>query len=85
MADSKNTKVKSKEDVDAANFQDYTSKQEEEYDGRGSDIDFNDEYSDDEMEIKFKNSRDVIHYLHNLEDDNLFKVMVNQTDEETLE
>ena len=57
----------------------------EEYDGRGSDIDFNDEYSDDEMDIKFKNSRDVIHYLHNLEDDNLFKVMVNQTDEETLE
>jgi len=37
------------------------------------------------MGIKFKNSRDVIHYLHNLEDDNLFKVMVNQTDEETLE
>jgi hypothetical protein len=29
------------------------------------------------MEIKFKNSRDVIQYLHNLEDDNLFKVMVN--------
>ena len=36
------------------------------------------------MGIHFKNSRDVITYLHNLEDDNLFKVLVNQTDEENL-
>lgn len=56
----------------------YASKQEvEEVDGRTSDIDFNDDYSDDDMEIKFKNNRDVIRYLHDLEDDNLFKVMVN--------
>jgi len=56
----------------------YASKQEvDEVDGRTSDIDFNDDYSDDDMEIKFKNNRDVIRYLHDLEDDNLFKVMVN--------
>lgn len=56
----------------------YASKQEvDEVDGRTSDIDFNDDYSDDDMEIKFKNTRDVIRYLHDLEDDNLFKVMVN--------
>jgi len=44
---------------------------------RASDIDFDADYSDEEMEIKFKNQREVITYLHNLEDDNLFKVGVN--------
>jgi len=74
----KKSNRQSKEDLDATNFQEYASKQEpEEDDGRASDIDFNDDYSDDEMQIKFKNSRDVITYLHGLEDDNLFKVMVN--------
>jgi len=37
------------------------------------------------MVIHFKNNKEVISYLHDLEDDNLFKVGVNQQDEEVLE
>lgn len=89
VADGDNKKTKgsmSKVDLEATALQEYTNKEKIDQDeGRASDIDFNDEYSDDEMDINFKNSRDVITYLHNLEDDNLFKVTVNQTDEENLE
>jgi hypothetical protein len=81
VADGDNKKTKgsmSKVDLEASALQEYTKKEKiDEDEGRASDIDFNDDYSDDEMNIQFKNSRDVITYLHNLEDDNLFKVMVN--------
>jgi hypothetical protein len=35
--------------------------------------------------VPFKNPKEVIQYLHALEDDNLFKVDNLQTDDETLE
>lgn len=52
---------------------------------RASDIDFDAEYSDDDDQLPFKSAKEVITYLHNLEDDNLFKVTVLQEGEETLE
>ena len=94
MGSKKNSKIAGKaqfsslRDVEADEFNEYASKQSVEEENkyeRASDIDFDADYSDEEMEIKFKNQREVITYLHNLEDDNLFKVGVNQADEETLE
>jgi len=43
---------------------------------RASDIDLDADYSDDDDVVPFKTAKEVINYLHNLEDDNLFKVGV---------
>lgn len=63
---------------------DETEQAEKDYE-RASEIDFDDHYSDDDENIPFKNPKEVIMYLHALEDDNLFKVDNLQTDDETLE
>lgn len=73
----------SQEELDANQLQEYADRQGEEGGKvkdfeRASDIDFDADYSDDDINIGFKNNREVITYLHNLEDDNLFKVGVNQ-------
>ena len=76
----------SQADVDAEHLNQYAKNEQEEKDyERASEIDFDDNYSDDDENIPFKNPKEVINYLHALEDDNLFKVDNLQTDDETLE